>query len=91
LKAEPVLHTGPQGERFRGRIVFFDHQRGFGWIQPFGTDDKESRVFLHRSNIRGGSSAAETIRYPEGHDQVGFALRKSPKRPGSFEAYDITI
>ncbi len=67
----------------RGKIKWFNPQKGFGFIEP---DDGSKDVFVHSSNV-GGLGYGEGL--TEG-EQVEFDLEKTPKGLSATNVRRIT-
>ena len=50
---------GDQGEAMKGRLRFFDHSKGFGYIVP---DEPGDHVFVHISKILAGGRPRKGVR-----------------------------
>lgn len=65
--------------RTKGKIKFFNSQKGFGFITP---DNGGKEIFVHMSNIRGD---VKNLREGQEVEYVEGAGRKGP------EATDVTV
>ncbi len=65
--------------RVKGKIKFFNAQKGFGFIAP---DDGQKDVFVHISNIQSGAD------YLKEESAVEFSLSQGKK---GLEATDVKV
>ena len=56
----------------KGRVKWFNDQKGFGFIEVEGAKD----VFVHHSSIQ-----AEGFKSPKERDEVEFEITQGPKGP----------
>jgi len=63
----------------RGRVRWFDHQRGFGSIEVEDAKD----VFVHRSAIMIGRIYKSVNKSLNEGDQVEFEMASGPKGPSA--------
>ncbi len=63
----------------RGRVRWFDHQRGFGSIEV----EDEKDVFVHRSAIIIGRIYKSVNKSLNVGDQVEFEMSSGPKGPSA--------
>lgn len=69
-----------KGEKMQGKIKYFNHDRGFGFIER---DDRSGDVFVHISALeRSGLSA------PEVGDRLEFEM-ETDSRSGKVRACDL--
>ena len=68
-----------------GTITHFNNDKGYGFIQR---DDGDNDVFLHAMALKRCGIEVQNIRKG---DRLSFDIRETLKRPGRFEAADITI
>lgn len=58
-------------EKSKGKVKFFNTQKGFGFITPDGSDQKE--IFVHITNISNGEplNEGDSVEYIEGEGRKG--------------------
>merc|ERR1711964_837339 len=75
-----ILREMEESKKLRGRVKFFNAQRGFGFIKP---DDGSEDLFVHQSNIH-----AEGFRTLAEDEEVEFDVEEDQQ--GKKKALNVT-
>lgn len=67
------------GSRSRGKLKWFDTEKGYGFVEPAGRDDD---VFLHGSNLS-SSTTGDVLRERQ---EITFEVKHTPKGPQAVDA-----
>lgn len=84
-----------RGQRFQGKVKFFDPRKGFGFITPaadFSFDGQEfksseAKVYLAREDIKHTADIAPNLKDDQ---EVEFTLYKNGEKEGNYGAADVT-
>lgn len=78
--------SASSGERYLGRVKWFNNKAGFGFVTCLDGDRKDEDVFVHHTGV---SVASEQYKYLVQGEYVHFSVKKTENKEHPFQATHV--